>query len=62
MDSVRERRAAEIVRYKRAATVGDCCLVNLIAQWDNAEETHNKSLHWIFTPLRSAKTSEFSYA
>jgi len=22
--------------------------------------THNKSLHWIFTPLRSIKTSEFS--
>ena len=20
---------------------------------------HNKSLHWIFTPLRSVKTSEF---
>ena len=23
------------------------------------EKTHNKSLHWIFTPLRSVKTSEF---
>lgn len=22
-------------------------------------KTHNKSLHWIFTPLRSVKTSEF---
>ncbi len=24
-----------------------------------ADNTHNKSLHWIFTPLRSVKTSEF---
>ena len=23
------------------------------------KETHNKSLHWIFTPLRFVKTSEF---
>jgi hypothetical protein len=23
-------------------------------------ESHNKSLHWIFTPLRYVKTSEFS--
>lgn len=23
-------------------------------------KTHNKSLHWIFTPLRSVKTSEFN--
>jgi len=22
-------------------------------------KTHNKSLHWIFTPLRCVKTSEF---
>ncbi len=22
-------------------------------------KAHNKSLHWIFTPLRCAKTSEF---
>ena len=22
-------------------------------------ESHNKSLHWIFTPLRYVKTSEF---
>ena len=26
-------------------------------QWP---KTHNESLHWIFTPLRSVKTSEFS--
>ncbi len=24
------------------------------------KKTHNKSLHWIFTPLRSVKTSEFN--
>jgi len=24
------------------------------------KEEYNKSLHWIFTPLRSVKTSEFS--
>jgi len=25
----------------------------------NKQETHNKSLHWIFTPLHFVKTSEF---
>ena len=24
----------------------------------NLAQAHNKSLHWIFTPLRSVKTSE----
>ena len=26
---------------------------------DIEKEAHNKSLHWIFTSLRSVKTSEF---
>ena len=27
-----------------------------------AEKMYNKSLHWIFTPLRSVKTSELAFS
>ncbi len=31
-----------------------------ILKLNEVVKTHNKSLHWIFTPLRYVKTSEFN--
>jgi len=37
----------------------DFCVENRNAKHDRFEKSaRNKSLHWIFTPLRSVKTSE----